>query len=79
MGWHTGSNITLNACLLHDFKSFLAIGIEEIFENVTRVDNNGIDGSGGSYDIVTDRNGYMNEIGEYLLVYVFAKDSAPLD
>ena len=32
MGWHTGSNITLNACLLHDFKSFLAIGIAEIFE-----------------------------------------------
>jgi len=79
MGWHTGTSITLNACLLSELRTYLAIGNAEIFENVTCVDNNGIDGSGGSYDIVTDKGGNLNEIGEHLLVYVFAKDPAPLD
>ena len=77
-GWHSGSSITLNACSLSDLKSFLTIGLAEIFENVTSVDNNGIDGSGGSYDVMTDANGNLNEIGENLLVYVFAKDPTPV-
>jgi len=79
MGWHTGTSIAVNACILSDFKNFLAIGIAEIFENVTSVDNKGIDGGGGSYDVVTDENGRLNDVGEYLLVYVFAKDTTPLD
>jgi len=79
MGWHTGTYITMNACLLSEFEAFLAIGTAEIFENVTSVNNNGIDGGGGSYDVVTDENGRLNDIGEHLLVYVFAKDSAPID
>jgi hypothetical protein len=79
MGWHTGTSVTINACLLSEFRKFLAIGNAEIFENVTCADNNGIDGSGGSYDVVTDARGNLNEIGKHLLVYVFAKDSAPLN
>jgi len=78
MGWHTGPYITVNACLLSEFESFLAIGIAEIFENITSVNNLGIDGSGGSYDVVTDENGNLNEIGEHLLAYVFAKDTTPV-
>jgi hypothetical protein len=79
MGWHTGLSISVNECLLFKFKDMLAISFAEIFENVTSVDNIGIDGGGGSYDVVTDENGRLNEVGKHLLLYVFAKDSAPLD
>jgi hypothetical protein len=79
MGWHTGQSISVNACLLSEFNTILAICNAEIFENVTSVDNNGIDGGGGSYDVMTDESGFLNEIGEHLLVYVFAKDAAPVN
>jgi len=79
MGWHTGTSITVNACLLPEFRNLTAISVAEIFENVTSVDNKGIDGGGGSYDVVTDEDGRLNAIGEHLFVYVFAKDATPLD
>lgn len=77
MGWHAGSWIGVNAKILSAYKAFLRIGNAEIFENATGTNN--IDGDPGSWDVMTDRDGNLNEKGAHWLAYVFAKDSAPMN
>ena len=77
MGWHAGSWIGVNAKILTVYKAFLGIGNEEIFENATSTDD--IGGGGGSWDVMTDRDGNLNDKGIHLLTYAFAKSSAPMN
>ena len=77
MGIHAGSRVLVDADILTVYGAFLLVANEEIFENATCEDD--IGGGAGSWEKMVDNTtGNLNNVGEHLLAYAFAKDGAPI-